>query len=46
MKHNLSKILRKEETQEKFHMLTTICMIILFLTFWGVSFYVLVNSFA
>lgn len=34
------------ETHEKFHLGTTILMILLFLTFWGVSFYVLVNSMA
>jgi hypothetical protein len=34
------------ESQEKFHLSTTVLMILLFLTFWGVSFYVLVNSLA
>lgn len=31
---------------EKLQTTTTILMILLFLTFWGVSFYVLVNSLA
>ena len=34
------------ETHEKFHLKTTILMILLFLTFWGFSFFVLVNSLA
>lgn len=36
----------KDEAREKFHLSTTIFMVLLFLTFWGVSFYVLVNSLA
>lgn len=46
MKQVLQRLLRGDESGEKFHMMTTIFMILLFLTFWGVSFYVLVNSFA
>jgi hypothetical protein len=47
MKQVLQRLLvANEETHEKFHLSTTIFMIILFLTFWGVSFYVLVNSLA
>lgn len=38
--------LLKGETKEKMQMMSTVLMILLFLTFWGVSFYVLVNSFA
>lgn len=34
------------ETHEKFQLSTTVLMILLFLTFWGVSFFMLVNSLA
>jgi cytosine/uracil/thiamine/allantoin permease len=33
-------------THDGFHLGMTIAMIILFLAFWGVSFYVLLNSYA
>lgn len=46
MKQAFGRFLKKEDTREKFHLLSTIMMILLFLTFWGVSFYVLVNSLA
>ena len=46
MKQAWQQLLRKAETGEKFHRLSTVFMILLFLTFWGASFYVLVNSFA
>lgn len=47
MKQVLQRLLvANDETHDKFHMPTTIFMILLFLTFWGVSFYVLVNSLA
>ncbi|MGV3528323.1 MAG: hypothetical protein ACO1OO_05455 [Flavisolibacter sp.] len=47
MKQVLSKLMSTAgETHEKFHLSTTVLMILLFLTFWGVSFYVLVNSMA
>ena len=46
MKQALARLLKNSDSTEKFHALSTIFMIILFLTFWGVSFYVLVNSFA
>jgi hypothetical protein len=46
MKQVLQRLVAKDETHEKFHLSTTIFMILLFLTFWGVSFYVLVNSLA
>lgn len=36
----------KEKTHDKFRLGSTILMILIFLTFWGVSFYVLVNSLA
>lgn len=46
MKHAFERLVKRENTGEKFHLSTTVYMILLFLTFWGVSFYVLVNSFA
>jgi len=46
MKQAIERLVKMENTQEKFHLLSTVVMILLFLTFWGVSFYVLVNSFA
>lgn len=46
MKQAFDRLVKKETTREKFHMMSTIMMILLFLTFWGVSFYVLVNSLA
>ena len=47
MKQVLQRLLvAKDETHDKFNLRTTLFMILLFLTFWGVSFYVLVNSFA
>jgi len=46
MKQAIERILRTTDKTEKFHAFSTIFMILLFLTFWGVSFYVLVNSFA
>lgn len=47
MKQVIYKLLSATgESHEKFHLATTILMILLFLTFWGVSFYVLVNSLA
>lgn len=39
-------MVKRESTQEKFHFLSSVMMILLFLAFWGVSFYVLVNSLA
>jgi hypothetical protein len=46
MKQALERLVKKDSTQERFHLMSTVFMILLFLTFWGVSFYVLVNSFA
>lgn len=46
MKQALQRLLKAEDRAEKFHIFSTAFMILLFLTFWGVSFYVLVNSFA
>ncbi|MDQ6609983.1 MAG: hypothetical protein M3Y85_09210 [Bacteroidota bacterium] len=46
MKQVWQRLLARTQTGEKFQMLTTVFMILIFLTFWGVSFYVLVNSFA
>jgi hypothetical protein len=47
MKQVLQRLLvAKDENRERFQLSSTILMILLFLTFWGVSFYVLVNSLA
>ncbi len=46
MKQVIERLWLKDENREKFQMGTTIFMILLFLTFWGVSFYVLINSLA
>ena len=46
MKQALQRLLTGDEQVGKFHMFSTVFMILLFLAFWGVSFYVLVNSFA
>lgn len=35
-----------DEKTERFHLRSTIFMVLAFLAFWGVSFYVLVNSLA
>ncbi|MDB5197245.1 MAG: hypothetical protein JWP88_1616 [Flaviaesturariibacter sp.] len=34
------------QTHEGFNLGMTIAMILIFLTFWGVSFYILLNSYA
>lgn len=46
MKQVLERLWGKEETQEKFQFISSIVLILLFLAFWGASFYVLVSSFA
>ena len=46
MKQVIERLFVKDDTREHFQWSTTIFMIMLFLTFWGVSFYVLVNSLA
>ena len=46
MKQVIERLIQKENKADKFHLSTSLYMILLFLTFWGVSFYVLVNSFA
>jgi hypothetical protein len=46
MKQALERLVQKAETQEKPQFTSTVAMILLFLVFWGASFYVLVNSFA
>lgn len=48
MKQVLHKLLAVggEQTHDKFHLGSTVLMILIFLTFWGVSFYVLLNSLA
>jgi hypothetical protein len=45
MKQSWERLVTKEKT-EKLELSKTVLMILLFLTFWGVSFYVLVNSLA
>ncbi|HEU4470008.1 MAG TPA: hypothetical protein VFR58_02910 [Flavisolibacter sp.] len=47
MKQVLQRLLvMSDETREKFQLPSAVLMILLFLTFWGVSFYVLLNSLA
>ena len=46
MKQVLQRLLVANHTHDKFNISTTLFMILLFLTFWGISFYVLVNSLA
>lgn len=48
MKQALQRLIvaAKDETHDNFHLRSTVFMILLFLAFWGVSFYVLVNSLA
>lgn len=46
MKQVIERLIQKENKKDSFHFSTSLYMILLFLTFWGVSFYVLVNSFA
>jgi hypothetical protein len=46
MKMVIEKLWRKDENSEPFQLSSALFMILLFLTFWGVSFYVLVNSLA
>ena len=46
MKQVIARLFVKDQDREPFQWSTTIFMILLFLTFWGVSFYVLVNSLA
>jgi hypothetical protein len=44
MKQVLQRLLKREEG-EKFHAISAVFMILLFLTFWGASFYILLNTF-
>ena len=46
MKQVLDRLFVKDEAREPFQLSAAIFMIVLFLTFWGVSFYVLVTSLA
>jgi hypothetical protein len=46
MKQAIDRLFKTEATHEGFQWGSTIIMILLFLTFWGVSFYVLLNSLA
>ena len=46
MKQAIDSLFKREATHDGFHLGSTIVMILLFLTFWGVSFYVLLNSLA
>jgi hypothetical protein len=44
MKQLLQRLVTREDNKEKFHLSSALFMILVFLAFWGVSFYVLVNS--
>jgi hypothetical protein len=46
MKEVMKRMSAVNESHEGFHLGTTIMMIVLFLAFWGVSFYILLNSYA
>ncbi|WP_460567153.1 hypothetical protein [Flaviaesturariibacter terrae] len=46
MKDVMKRMSAVSESHEGFHLGTTIMMIVLFLAFWGVSFYILLNSYA
>ncbi|WP_165871526.1 hypothetical protein [Flaviaesturariibacter flavus] len=46
MKQVLKQMNAVNESHEGFHLGTTIMMILIFLAFWGVSFYILLNSYA
>ncbi|TCZ68287.1 hypothetical protein [Flaviaesturariibacter aridisoli] len=46
MKDVMKRMSAVNESHEGFHLGTTIMMIVLFLAFWGVSFYILLNSYA
>jgi hypothetical protein len=46
MKQSIARLFKNEVTHEGFQLGSAIIMIVLFLTFWGVSFYVLLNSLA
>jgi hypothetical protein len=46
MKTVMKRLSAGANSHEGFHLGMTIVMILLFLAFWGVSFYVLLNSYA
>ncbi|RYY82708.1 MAG: hypothetical protein EOO15_22565 [Chitinophagaceae bacterium] len=46
MKDVMKRMSVVNESHEGFHLGTTVMMIVLFLAFWGVSFYILLNSYA
>lgn len=46
MKQAIERLFVKDDSKEQFKLSAAIFMIVLFLTFWGASFYVLINSFA
>lgn len=46
MKPTLEKVNVMEEAREEFHLGATIMVILLFLTFLGTSFYILVDTYA
>lgn len=46
MKDVMKRMSEVNGSHEGFHMGTMIVMILLFLAFWGVSFYILLNSYA
>jgi hypothetical protein len=46
MKQAIERLVKSAGSNDKFNPLSAVMMVLLFLTFWGVSFYVLVNSLA
>jgi hypothetical protein len=46
MKEVMKRMSAVNESHEGFHLGMAIMMIVLFLAFWGVSFYILLNSYA
>lgn len=46
MKQMWQRLFVGDEKTEGFHLRSTIFMVLAFLAFWGVSFYVLINSLA
>lgn len=46
MKQVIARLLKPGEENEKFHILSPVLMILLFLAFWGVGFYVLLTTFS
>lgn len=46
MKQAWQRLVANADTQERTQFLSAVVMITIFLAFWGVSFWVLINSFA